>query len=99
MKIVPFLKEHAEAAQALALQNYNEERESVPILPAFEAVSALDEFAENGIGVSRQCRILNPLSKARDQTLNLMVPSRIRERINPKRRKRNVDVMISNLIN
>ena len=52
MKIVPFLKEHAEAAQALALQNYNEERESVPILPAFEAVSALDEFAENGIGVA-----------------------------------------------
>ena len=24
---------------------------------------------------SRQCRILNPLSKARDQTQNLMVPS------------------------
>ena len=27
---------------------------------------------------SRQCQILNPLSKARDRTLNLMVPSRIR---------------------
>ena len=27
---------------------------------------------------SRQCRILNPLSKARDQTRNLIVPSRIR---------------------
>ena len=27
---------------------------------------------------SRQCRILNPLSKARDRTHNLMVPSRIR---------------------
>ena len=26
---------------------------------------------------SRQCRILNPLSKARDQTRNLMVPSQI----------------------
>ena len=29
---------------------------------------------------SRQCRILNPLSEARDQTCNLMVPSRIRFR-------------------
>ena len=27
---------------------------------------------------SRQCRILNPLSEARDRTLDLMVPSRIR---------------------
>ena len=27
---------------------------------------------------SWQCRILNPLSKARDQTCHLMVPSRIR---------------------
>ena len=27
---------------------------------------------------SRQCQILNPLSKARDQTHNLMVPSQIR---------------------
>jgi len=27
---------------------------------------------------SRQCRILNPLSEARDQTWNLMVPSQIR---------------------
>ena len=27
---------------------------------------------------SRQCRILNPLSKARDRTRNLMVPGRIR---------------------
>ena len=27
---------------------------------------------------SRQCRIPNPLSKARDQTHNLVVPSRIR---------------------
>ena len=26
---------------------------------------------------SRQCQMLNPLSKARDQTRNLMVPSRI----------------------
>ena len=29
---------------------------------------------------SRQLQILNPLSKARDQTRNLMVPSRIRFR-------------------
>ena len=27
---------------------------------------------------SQQCQILNPLSKARDQTRNLMVPSQIR---------------------
>ena len=27
---------------------------------------------------SQQCRILNPLSKARDRTHNLMIPSRIR---------------------
>ena len=27
---------------------------------------------------SRQCRILNPLSEARDRTRNLMVPSQIR---------------------
>ena len=26
---------------------------------------------------SRQCRILNPLSEARDQTRNLMIPSQI----------------------
>ena len=29
---------------------------------------------------SRQCRILNPLSEARDRTLNFMVPSQIRFR-------------------
>lgn len=52
MKIVPFLKEHVEAAQALALQNYNEERESVMILPAFEATPTLDKFAENGLGAA-----------------------------------------------
>ena len=52
MKIVPFLKEHVNAAQALALQNYNEERESVLILPAFEATPALDEFAGNGLGAA-----------------------------------------------
>lgn len=52
MEIVPFLKEHVEKAQALALQNYNEERENVLILPAFNATPALDRFAENGLGVA-----------------------------------------------
>lgn len=52
MKIVPFLRGHANEAHLLALENYNEEREKVMILPALDAVPALDAFAENGLGMA-----------------------------------------------
>ena len=49
-------------------------------LPAYAAATAMYDL--NGFcdlhHNSQKCRILNPLSKARDRTCNLMVPSRIR---------------------
>lgn len=52
MIIVDFTPIHLEEASALALANYEEERAAVPTLPAVRELPALDEFAENKLGVA-----------------------------------------------
>ena len=49
------------------------------LLPAYTRATATPDpsCVFNPHHSSRQCRILNPLSEARDRTHNLMVPSRI----------------------
>ena len=47
---------------------------------AYGATQARGLIGATDVGLhhsSRQCQILNPLSKVRDQTCNLMVPSQI----------------------
>ena len=50
------------------------------LLPAYTTATTTPDLSHVGDlqHSSRQHQILNPLSEARDQTLNLMVPSRIR---------------------
>jgi GNAT superfamily N-acetyltransferase len=50
MKIVDFTQEHIEQAAQIAIQNYEDERKSVPTLPPFSVVPDLRSFAENGLG-------------------------------------------------
>lgn len=52
MIIVNFEKRHADAAKALALANYQEERSYVPELPDSPEIPDLNWFAENGMGVA-----------------------------------------------
>ncbi|MCL2883970.1 MAG: GNAT family N-acetyltransferase [Oscillospiraceae bacterium] len=52
MQIIDFTAAHMEEAASLAKQNYEDEQEFVPALPAVESVSALGEFADNGLGVA-----------------------------------------------
>ena len=52
MIIVDFEKRHTDAAKALALANYQEERNHVPELPDSPEVPDLSWFAENGLGVA-----------------------------------------------
>ena len=52
MDIVDFEKKHIEEARAIALANYNEERQSVSMLPEIENIPDLSPFAENGLGVA-----------------------------------------------
>ena len=52
MKIVDFQREHAEAAQIIAKQNYNEERGFVPALPDISEMPDLTWFADNNLGVA-----------------------------------------------
>lgn len=52
MKIVDFEIKHVEEASILALENYNEERKTVTILPEVEALPGLTDFAKNGLGVA-----------------------------------------------
>lgn len=52
MKIVNFEIKHVKEAEQLALENYNEEREIVTILPKVEALPDLTGFAKNGLGVA-----------------------------------------------
>lgn len=52
MIIVDFEKAHIEEARAIALENYNEERQFVGALPAMDGVPDLGCFAENGLGVA-----------------------------------------------
>jgi GNAT superfamily N-acetyltransferase len=51
MKIYDFEMKHLEAASLIAIANYNEEREHVPVLPAIEMIPSLEHFASNGLGV------------------------------------------------
>ena len=50
-------------------------------LLAYSAATATQDLSHvcNLHDSSQQCQILNPLSKARDRTHNLMVPSQIRQ--------------------
>lgn len=52
MIIVNFEKQHIDAAKALALAIYQEERKYVPELPTSPVIPDLDWFAENGLGVA-----------------------------------------------
>lgn len=52
MKIVDFEIKHVKEASMLALENYNEERKTVTILPKVEALPELTGFAKNGLGVA-----------------------------------------------
>ncbi|MDU6264160.1 MAG: GNAT family N-acetyltransferase [Anaerocolumna aminovalerica] len=52
MIITDFTQEHIEEALKIAKANYEEERRFVPILPTVDVLPDLEEFAENGLGVS-----------------------------------------------
>lgn len=52
MKIIDFTKELLPAAYSLAMENYAEEREKVPVLPENVMLPPLDELAENGLGAA-----------------------------------------------
>lgn len=52
MIITDFTHKHIEEALKIAKANYEEERHFVPILPTFDTLPDLEEFAENGLGVS-----------------------------------------------
>lgn len=51
-RIVDFTAGHIERARNIALQNYNDERGFVPLLPPVDRVPDLTMFAENGLGVA-----------------------------------------------
>lgn len=51
MRIFDFEMKHVEDAKLIAIVNYNEEREYVPILPAIDILPDLEHFASNGLGV------------------------------------------------
>ena len=51
MKIYDFEKKHIKEAKLIALSNYKEECECVPILPFIEIVPDLEEFVDNRLGV------------------------------------------------
>lgn len=52
MQIIDFTKEWLPQAEALALENYREERAAVPELPENPALPPLEHFAENGMGAA-----------------------------------------------
>ena len=52
MIILDFNISHVEAAQQLALSNYKEVRQQIPILPEIEVLPSLEYFAQNGLGVA-----------------------------------------------
>lgn len=52
MNIVNFEKEHIDAAKAIVLANYSEEKQFVKELPDVNEFPNLGEFAENGLGVA-----------------------------------------------
>lgn len=52
MHIVDFEKKHIEEATAIALENYNEEKQVVNELPQVNKIPDLDAFTGNGLGVA-----------------------------------------------
>jgi len=52
MIITDFNKDHVERAQALVMQNYEEERSIVSALPVISQTPDLRGFADNGLGVA-----------------------------------------------
>ena len=52
MQIVDFTTELIGQAAQIAMQNYEEERRFVPVLPPVNAVPSLLPYAENGLGVA-----------------------------------------------
>ncbi len=52
MRIFDFEKKDVESATRIALANYNEEREYIPILPDMDVLPDLEDFASNGLGVA-----------------------------------------------
>lgn len=52
MKIIDFDKNHVKNAKLIAVANYNEEREHLPILPSIEVLPDLEYYASNGLGVA-----------------------------------------------
>jgi GNAT superfamily N-acetyltransferase len=52
MIIIDFTHEHKQEAMNIALQNYEEERLQVPILPQIDTMPDLSSFADNGLGVA-----------------------------------------------
>lgn len=52
MNIVSFEKEHIDEAKAIALDNYQEERQFVKDLPEISELPDLNELAGNGLGVA-----------------------------------------------
>ena len=52
MDIVDFDSRYIKQAAKIALQNYENERRHVPVMPIVETVPDLSSFAENGLGVA-----------------------------------------------
>ena len=52
MQIIDFAMEYTAAAQLLAMENYQEEREHVRSLPEVKEFPRLQELADNGLGVA-----------------------------------------------
>lgn len=52
MRIVEFKHEYIEMAVEIALENYEEERKIIPILPVVNSIPDLSHFAENGLGIA-----------------------------------------------
>lgn len=51
MRVFDFEMKHVEAAKLIAIANYNEEREHVPILPDIDRIPDLEQFVSNRLGV------------------------------------------------
>ncbi len=52
MRIETFQKKHIPEATAIALANYQEQKQKTDVLPVINALPALNGFAENGLGVA-----------------------------------------------
>lgn len=52
MELLDFTKEHIPQASALAMENYEEQRQAVPALPPVKRLPDLADFARNGLGCS-----------------------------------------------